>query len=565
MELATAIDLSGFEGLPAISRRKLERVRELAHLSKVEEDFSYFVRKGGVMLDGHPFSFEGHEYLREPYRELRGCREVIFEKAAQMGVSTLELLDTFHGAKFGVYPHGVLYLLPSKTDVTEFSKSKAQGIIDENEMVRSWITDTDAANIKRVGSSWVFFRGMQSRIGLKTLTIDHIVFDEIEEVEDWSLVALAEERMSHVENPTVHRLSVPSIPNYGIDAYFSGSDDAGINPSDQKYWLLRCGKCGEYTCLEDEFPECIVVIDNKKQTAMRVCRKCRGELDISRGEWVAKKPNEPIRGYHFSQLFSKFVNPWKIIDQFNKKREMETLFNDKLGIPYVESDARLEVQEVLALCGSDLQLAAFPGPCSMGVDQPKEEGGKFHVTVAYKSSTRPVNVVRITTVTTWADLADLMKKFNVTRAVVDGLPDQSKARSFASEFGGQVYLCYYAEKQKGAYKWNDDSMTVSVDRTESLNASTRIFHDKQILLPRRDAEVELFARHCHNIARKKEEDKDSGSVRHVWKRTGADHWRHSINYCYIALGEIGEYVKPKESWETEQDRLIKEEYSWKTV
>jgi hypothetical protein len=118
-------------------------------------------------------------------------------------------------------------------------------------------------------------------------------------------------------------------------------------------------------------------------------------------------------------------------------------------------------------------------------------------------------------------------------------------QEFAKTFNGKVFLCYYAEKQKGAAKWNEHDWIVSVDRTESLNDSTRAVHEQRVSIPRRDDdEIKLFARHCHNIARKKEEDKDSGSVRQIWIRTGADHYRHSLNYLWLALKEIGNTFLP---------------------
>ena len=528
----------------------------------MREDLLVFVKQAGISLDGQPFSFKGHEYLVEPYAEIRRNREVIFEKAAQMGLSTLELLNTFHGSRYGFYPHGVLYLLPSKTDVTEFSKSKAQSIIDENPMIRSWILDTDAANIKKIGTAWLYFRGMQSRIGLKTITVDMIVFDEIEEVEDWSLVALAEERMSHIENPTVHRLSVPSIPGYGIDAYFSGSEDAGIRSSDQRYWLIKCEGCNEWNCLEDEFPDCIVEVNAKAEKAIRVCKKCGRELNIANGQWVPKEPDRSVIGYHFSQLFSRFVNPWKILDQFRKKKDITTLFHDKLGIPYVDAESRLEVKDMSALETMDHQLNGLTGPCGMGVDQPKEEGGKFHVVIGYRTNTQPCNIIRICIRNTWNEIRDLMNQYNVGRCVVDGQPDQAKAREFAKAFQGRVFLCYYADKQKGAAKWNENDWTVSVDRTESLNSSTRAVHEQKISLPRLDDDVKLFERQCHNIARKKEEDKDSGSVRQVWVKTGPDHYRHAFNYLYLALPVVGEYYPPRPEWEKQRRRRPR---SWKTI
>jgi hypothetical protein len=65
------------------------------------------------------------------------------------------------------------------------------------------------------------------------------------------------------------------------------------------------------------------------------------------------------------------------------------------------------------------------------------------------------------------------------------------------------------------------------------------------------------------MARKKEIDKDSGSVRQIWVKTGPDHYRHAFNYLYLALPEIGEYVPPRK--ENDWMHNIKKERSWKTI
>jgi hypothetical protein len=157
-----------------------------------------------------------------------------------------------------------------------------------------------------------------------------------------------------------------------------------------------------------------------------------------------------------------------------------------------------------------------------------------------------------------------MRIFNVTRCVVDALPDQSKARDFAQAHRNQVFLCFYSEHQKGVSKWNEDDWTVMVDRTETINASTRLVHERSMSLPRKDDDIILFAKHCHNMARKREEDKDTGSVRHVWVKTGQDHFRHAFNYCNVALGEIGEYIPPKKEKDWMKQRR-QSASSWRTV
>ena len=50
--------------------------------------------------------------------------------------------------------------------------------------------------------------------------------------------------------------------------------------------------------------------------------------------------------------------------------------------------------------------------------------------------------------------------------------------------------------------------------------------------------VEAFARHLHNVAKKLEEDQQTGSKRYVYIRLGEDHFRHAFNYCAISMHEL---------------------------
>lgn len=500
-----------------------------------------------------------------------------------MGLTVAEVLFSFWGMKNGRFPKGVLYLLPDAGHAEKVSKTKIQPIISANPLLQSWITKTDSILQKQIGAASLILTGMNSTndpvgpVRLKSYSVDRVIFDEVEHMDDWGNVALAQKRMDHSEvkwqgyeitGGSSHFLSVPSVPHWGIDGLFAGipaEDGRGweVVPSDQRYWFLKCPACGTETCLEDEWPDCVIEVSAREERAIRACRKCQRELDISQGRWVAKEPDRTKRGYHISQLFSHYVNPWKLLDQFRHKRDMSVLFNDSLGIPYIEADARIEVHQVLALCGTEPQLAAFEGPSAMGVDQPKEEGQKFYVTIGYKMEGVPCKLARICYRTTWQEIGDLMSLYNVSRCVVDGLPDQDKARKFAQGFEGRVFMSYYAEKQKGAAKWNENDWSVSVDRTEIHNSLTRMVHGTKIALPRQDDDIKGFAKHLFNMARKTEKDDDTGSVRQVWKKTGADHWRHSACYMLMALDGIGEYVKPKEEkdWMHERRRVN----SWRTM
>ena len=129
-----------------------------------------------------------------------------------------------------------------------------------------------------------------------------------------------------------------------------------------------------------------------------------------------------------------------------------------------------------------------------------------------------------------------MKNFNVSRCVVDALPETRNARAFAKRHKGRVFLNYYNKHQKGSYAWNDKELIVSCNRTESLDASHKEIMDQSIVLPKNCEATQKFARHLHNVAKKLEEDEETGSKRYVYVKLGADHFRHAFNYEAMARG-----------------------------
>ena len=127
-----------------------------------------------------------------------------------------------------------------------------------------------------------------------------------------------------------------------------------------------------------------------------------------------------------------------------------------------------------------------------------------------------------------------MKNFRVTRCVVDALPETRNARAFAERHRGKVFLNYYNEHQKGKYKWNEKDLTVQCNRTESLDASHIEIMNGQVILPRECETVRVFAQHLHNVAKKLEEDEETGSKRYVYVKLGPDHFRHAYSYEAMA-------------------------------
>ena len=142
---------------------------------------------------------------------------------------------------------------------------------------------------------------------LKGIPVDRIVFDEVDEM-DPAMIDLALERLSHSKVKEEAYLSTPSIPDFGIDKLY--------NEADQRVWMISCEHCGAETCLELEFPSCLLELPTGQ--VIRACKKCQKEIFPRNGHWVAQYPqrSKDLVGWWISQLNSAYVDPGKILKAF---------------------------------------------------------------------------------------------------------------------------------------------------------------------------------------------------------------------------------------------------------
>jgi len=488
-----------------------------------------------IRLDGRPFRFAGHEYLRAIYDDT--SPHVVVSKAAQVGGTTWALLRSLHACLNGL---NVIYFFPTRTDVLDFSKSRVSPLLADNPFLAQHMSDTDAAGLKRIGDAHLYFRGMQSTVGMKSVPADMIVFDELDEATP-EAKTMARERLSHSEYKRTIELSNPSLPDYGIDEQFQVSD--------QRHWTMRCAACGEWTCLEKEFPrklgeEVRIILPRPDGSFYRACPKCEAELDLDAGEWVADFPTREIHGYRISQLHSATVDPGEILKEYRTTRYPDRFYNLKIGIPWADLERRLDVATVLSLCSDHQMLEEERDKsCFIGVDT----GKALHVVVLRQPTLYyegRLDVVHLAEYHDFAELDALLERFRVSYCVIDGLPETHATRAFARRHWGRVNLCFFSEGQRGAAKWEDHDFRVDVNRTEALDASRAAIRDKEIVLPRRLPIVEEFARHLAADAKILDEDPETGAKKYRYVRTGEDHYSLAFTYALMASARFRLYSCP---------------------
>jgi hypothetical protein len=498
----------------------------------------------GLDLGGRKFTFEGHEYQVDMLKEnaTRQC----FKKGAQVGATEVNVLKTLHGLLFGRYVQGVLYLFPTVNDVTDFSKGRFGPLVSDNEEVASQVSHTDAVGVKRIKKSMLYLRGARSTgkiegikrtsSALKGVPVDRLVCDEVDEMEE-AMITLAIERLGHSLVKEEAYLSTPSIPDFGISKLY--------DESDQRVWEIKCSHCNTGTVLELEFPNCLLELSDGR--VIRACKKCKKEIFPRDGQWVAQYPgrSKDLVGWWISQLNSVFVDPGKILKAFNdaSKKNLQEFYNSKLGMAYISADNRLTVQDVYDRCGQEPMLSNFRGPAAMGVDV----GLMLNVVVGFRAKEKLLQVCYMARVSSFNDVSDIAQRFNVKCAVIDMEPELRKAREFQSSQRYPVFLCDYQDSIKAGPQWDENKLIVKTNRTETCDATHDLISSHDLLiLPRRSEEVEIFAKQSTNIAKVLQEDPETGSREYRYRKLGEDHYRHALNYLWLAAQRIGIVESPQD-------------------
>jgi len=307
-----------------------------------------------IRLQKGDYSFTGREYLMEPMSST--FRRRAYMKSAQGGGSLAEILKSFHGMIYGYLPYGVFYLFPTDKDMQDYSKGVMGPIIADNPCIRKWIKTgkkaSDSAGLKTIHKANLYMRGAGlgqiiegegESAALKGISVDKVVFDEIE-LMDPMAIAKAVGRMKNSQVKEEVYIGNPGIPGRGIDEIFSLSD--------QRHWFRRC-VCGEWTCAELTFPDCVKI--RKDGTGYIGCMKCGEEIFVRDGQWVPQERDKSdyMHGYRWSCLTSPNNDPAEILEDFINPPQgnLADIYRLSLGLPYVAAEDRLTMAQVFSRCG----------------------------------------------------------------------------------------------------------------------------------------------------------------------------------------------------------------------
>jgi hypothetical protein len=579
-------------------------------------DFVEQLRQDGLKVDNYPFTWEGHEYLIEPYKAVRfdGLEnedgfEMVLMCGAQVGKTVFGFLLLiylslyFWGRYFG-------YFLPDKDMAMNFSQERykpiARGI---PEIRKLWGMDptaekdektTDQKSIRSIGPSKVIFSYMKGITSTESWPLLALIFDEVRRMMD-SDIERATERISHSPYPINIKFSTAGYPDTNIDKAFKRSYQSKFHSA--------C-KCKDGVILSDCFPECVVekvsgsTAHKDLPDYFYMCPTCKEVIHNPRvGKWIKHNPKSKIKGFHIPQTLSKPMTAERMLTAMREASDLQEFFNSKLGIAYLSPESQIVNEEILrATVNTDIKFKTSGVNCAMGIDQM----GGFNVVVIREwgpkaengiMKSRLVHLEWIEALDPWERCSELMKQYDVSVCVPDAGPNYNDAMKFAGRHRGKVFLGDYTYDAKGGKDiciWGDrptdPNKKASIDTKSKYRVRISRFHAIEWNLMRYVnrmkeqpderglvAEVtnlrgvkelvqicKLLWTHLQKIARRKEWiDESQDKYKMIFENIGLDpHFLHADLYCEIALSRIRGEGKAFDDFKTAFKPPEKGEHDW---
>jgi len=478
------------------------------------------------------------------------ARKMCLMKPTQVGMTTMGLTKMFHFADY--WSVRTIYTLPRQQDVTDLVSTRVDPMIRASKRLSGLLGNPDSTRGKAIGESYIFF--MELSTEPRMMPAEALYIDEVD-LSDQIHLGTVYNRLDDSNWKIINQFGTPTIGNFGIHSMYERSD--------MKRWMIKCPSCNTWTHLEWDKHLKIIGNRDKPEKVYFGCEKCDRELDtelILTGRWVAEKPamTKEYVGFHLSQMMSKtpmelykhLIDPEQSLIEFWRKR---------LGLPYEIEGGQLTREDILIGCfNSPLQFESFGDPqyeYYMGVDQGNEIQA---IVVRYDKENNKINVVLIELIPAevgFDRVGELMRLFEIKKAVIDGDPNRHSVKKLRESFPGRVLIADYSriertwqvsvkeeknQKSKGKVPTN-----VAVNRTDVFDKFIGTVQDGMWSLPGGVAPianiVETLISQWTKIKRDVEfKTMPDGRKQElaVYRSVGPDHLAHSAVYALIAV-EIG--------------------------
>lgn len=489
-----------------------------------------WILKYGIKNEkGDPIEFINHLFLWDIY--LDQSQYLCVVKAAQVGLSTLEVLKNIYDAKH--FKMDIIYTLPTDSDVNIFVGGKVNRIIAQNPILLDYTKDKDSVEQKQIGDSMIYFRGTFTQKAAIMVTADRIVNDE-EDSSKQDVVKAYEARLQHSKFKQKHVFSHPSTTGTGVDVEW--------NDSDQKHWFITCGHCQKEQFLSWDLLRKENMSINMV-TKQYVCKSCGGILSNKMravGKWKAKIARDKegnvlpkkYSGYWVSLLMCPWVSAEEIVDKYkDPKVSEEHFYNKVLGLPFVGAGNKLTKDLLFQNLTQEIFQPDNTERAVMGVDTGLKldyvignEKGLF-----YQGDTQD-----------YGELDRHMTRWPKMICIMDAGGDLIGSRKFQEKWRGRVFLCHYGNgKDSDDPKWNDDNFTVAIEVNKIIQWVVDEFRDKRIALQGTEEDWFDYWLDWNNMRRIDVIDPTTNQLKgRKWVRDGRNHRASATTFWRVGISRF---------------------------
>lgn len=505
------------------------------------------------------FSFNQHEYLRTIYND--DHPDIRFLKAAQMGLSTFAISKAMYFAcERGLK---VFYGFDTQSKMKDMVQDRVDPLIKHTPYFKR-ISRVDNVSVKKIGQGAIFFRGLETEGDVLSIDADLVILDELDRMRRQEHVEMALDRIlaSHIGH--VLRLSQPSTPDYGIHAAYLETD--------QRFWLIKCA-CGRWIDLVNEFaevekgeiPSWLKKISGEYK---RVCPSCSRDINLQKGQWVAKYPSvTERRGYQISQFYSELMDGNQLahlITTSLSPSKRRRLLISIAGLPYGDKDLVPIDDSVLKNAERGEWWNQTMEPSYMGVDV----GDVCHFVIGHWVRTRKEPVLVVHNFGTVNDLDNLeiyFRTHNIMLAVIDAMPYKSSVRRLADRLKGRVWMQYFTGGfEKDAEKEHDGKIyqEVFVERDATIDDTVYALRSGEIVLPDSRKlgiveQKEMLNLHKQLKLLQKTRDEKTGELH--YRKNVENHYGMALNSLRIAA------TQGKTQWVMPEHEFVSEGFRKKSL
>lgn len=303
----------------------------------------------------------------------------------------------------------------------------------------------------------------------------------------------------------------------GVQLYFGTPKQAGSyfwniwNESDQRFYQLRCVKCGHYFFLytigNDDWRKIWI------EKNVIECTNCHHRQEkhaaIEGGKWVATKEGErKYIGYHMNVLLNPIYTKEAVLQydpDLNRNRSRRAWENETMGNFYSTSNLTLTIEELRSVCGDETRGLAKEITTNsdkvyvMGIDwgdkveSEHESRGKSYTVIVILS----INNAGIFTVeNAWRlpnnefqyqinVIEHLFTKFKIRTAVADYMWGQQQVNHIQNilDYGSRFLGCINSGSANQILTYKPKEMRVVVNKDQMIDEMFSLFRHGKIQFP----------------------------------------------------------------------------------